>query len=78
MRRILDKNRTKDLAILSSLFVSQKQSFIEMKNIKYSSVVWQKREHFVAQCTNVDISSLRDSRKEALMNLEEALRLYFE
>ena len=49
-----------------------------MKNIKYSSVVWQEGEHFVVQCLNVDVSSFGDNREEALMNLQEALNLYFE
>ena len=66
------------MAILSSLFILQKQIFTEMKNIKYSSVVWQEGEHFVAQCLNVDVSSFGDNREEALVNLEEALSLYFE
>ena len=68
----------KDLAILSSLFILQKQIFTEMKNIKYSSVIWQEGQHFVAQCLNVDVSSFGDNQEEALMNLEEALSLYFE
>jgi predicted RNase H-like HicB family nuclease len=66
------------LAILSSLFILQKQIFKDMKNVKYSSVVWQEGEHHVAQCLNVDVSSFGDNREEALMNLEEALSLYFE
>ena len=66
------------MAILSSLFILQKQIFTEMKNIKYSSVVWQEGEHFVAQCLNVDVSSFGDNREEALVNLKEALSLYFE
>jgi predicted RNase H-like HicB family nuclease len=49
-----------------------------MKNIQYSSVVWQEGKYFVAQCLNVDVSSFGDTKKEALFNLEEALSLYFE
>ncbi len=49
-----------------------------MKNIQYSTVVWQEGKHFVAQCLNIDISSFGDSRDEALSNLHEALSLYFE
>jgi predicted RNase H-like HicB family nuclease len=49
-----------------------------MKNIQYSSVVWQEEQYFVAQCLNVDVSSFGDSVEEALINLEEALSLYFE
>ena len=32
----------------------------------------------MAQCLNVEVSSFGDSREEALVNLEEALSLYFE
>jgi predicted RNase H-like HicB family nuclease len=49
-----------------------------MRNVKYSSVIWQEGEHFVAKCLNVEVSSFGDNREEALMNLEEALSLYFE
>jgi predicted RNase H-like HicB family nuclease len=49
-----------------------------MKNIQYSSVVWQEGQYFVAQCLNVDVSSFGDNKEEALMNLQEALSLYFE
>ena len=49
-----------------------------MKNIQYSSVVWQEGKYFVAQCLNVDVSSFGETKKEALLNLEEALSLYFE
>ena len=49
-----------------------------MKNIQYSSVVWQEGQYFVAQCLNVDVSSFGDNREEASTNLEEALSLYFE
>jgi hypothetical protein len=36
-----------------------------MKNVKYSSVIWQEGEHFVAQCLNVEVSSFGDSKEEA-------------
>ena len=49
-----------------------------MKNVKYSSVMWQEGEYFVAQCLNVEVSSFGSDREEALINLEEALSLYFE
>ena len=49
-----------------------------MKNIQYSSVVWQEGQYFVAQCLNVDVSSFGDDKEEALINLQEALSLYFE
>ncbi len=45
----------------------------ELKN-----VVWREDKHYVAQSLNVDVSSFGDSKKEALINLREALELYFE
>ena len=45
----------------------------ELKN-----VVWKEGEHYVAQSLNVDVSSFGSTKKEALLNLREALELYFE
>ena len=42
------------------------------------NVVWKEGEQYVAQCLNVDVSSFGDTKKEALVNLDEALDLYFE
>src|SRR3989344_7507300 len=42
------------------------------------NVVWKEREQYVAQCLNVDVSSFGDTKKEALVNLDEALDLYFQ
>ncbi|KKP41151.1 MAG: hypothetical protein UR31_C0036G0009 [Parcubacteria group bacterium GW2011_GWA2_33_14] len=36
------------------------------------------RTNYVAQCLNVDVSSFGNTKKEALVNLQEALVLYFE
>lgn len=45
---------------------------------KFISIVWKEGKYFVAQCLNIDMSSFGKTRKEALMNLQEALELYFE
>lgn len=45
-------------------------------NLKYA--VWKEGKYYVSQCLNVDVSSFGETRKEALVNLEEALELYFE
>jgi predicted RNase H-like HicB family nuclease len=42
------------------------------------NVVWKEDKYFVAQCLDVDISSFGVTKEEALINLEEALDLYFE
>lgn len=49
-----------------------------MKQNVFKSVVWKEGKYFVAQCLNVDVSSFGKTKKEALINLDEALGLYFE
>ena len=52
-----------------------------MKNLhpaRLKSVVWKEGKHYVAQCLNVDVSSFGATKEEALLNLGEALGLYFE
>ena len=49
-----------------------------MKKLNLESVVWKEGRYFVAQCLNVDVSSFGKTKKEALVNLDEALELYFE
>jgi predicted RNase H-like HicB family nuclease len=66
------------LAVLSSLFILYNTKIIIVKNIQYSSVVWQEEQYFVAQCLNLDVSSFGDRREEAMLNLQEVLSLYFE
>jgi len=48
------------------------------RNISVQNVVWKEGRYYVAQCLNVDVSSFGKTKKEALINLEEALELYFE
>lgn len=49
-----------------------------MSKIGLKYAIWKEGKHFVSQCLNVDVSSFGKTRKEALVNLEEALELYFE
>lgn len=49
-----------------------------MGKINLENVVWKEGKYFVAQCLNVDVSSFGETKKEALANLNEALKLYFE
>ena len=49
-----------------------------MRGINLKSVVWKEDKFYVAQCLNVDVSSFGEDKKEALINLNEALELYFE
>lgn len=49
-----------------------------MTKINLKNIVWKEGKYYVAQCLNVDVSSFGKSRKEALVNLHEALALYFD
>jgi predicted RNase H-like HicB family nuclease len=49
-----------------------------MKTIQLKNIVWQEGQYFIAQCLNVEVSSFGETKEEALLNLEEALALYFE
>lgn len=49
-----------------------------MHKINLKNIVWKEGKHYVAQCLNVDVSSFGTTKKEALLNLKEALQLYFE
>lgn len=49
-----------------------------MKKIEVENIVWKEGSFFVAECLNVEVSSFGDTRVEALLNLNEALELYFE
>jgi len=49
-----------------------------VKRVDLKSVVWKEGRYFVVQCLNVDVSSFGKTKKEALVNLDEALELYFE
>lgn len=42
------------------------------------NVIWKEGKYFVAQCLNVDVSSFGKTKKEAVKNFNEALKLYFE
>ncbi|MBU0731610.1 type II toxin-antitoxin system HicB family antitoxin [Patescibacteria group bacterium] len=49
-----------------------------MSKIILKNIIWKEGKHYVAQCLNVEVSSFGKTKKEALENLDEALRLYFE
>lgn len=49
-----------------------------MTKVTVQNIVWKENKHYVAQCLNVDVSSFGPTKQEALVNLEEALELYFE
>ena len=47
-----------------------------MKEIDF--VVWQEGKYFVSQCLNVNVASFGESIDDAVVNLKEAVELYFE
>ena len=47
-----------------------------MRAIKFC--VYKEAPYYVAQCLNVDVSSFGDNVGEAIVNLKEAVELYFE
>lgn len=48
------------------------------KPLQLKNIVWKEGKYFVAQCLNVDVSSFGKTKREASLNLQEALELYFE
>ena len=47
-----------------------------MKEIDF--VVWQEGKYYVSQCLNVNVSSFGNNIDESIINLKEAVELYFE
>lgn len=45
---------------------------------KFTASVWQEGEWFIAQCLEVDVASQGENEKEAIINLSEAIELYYE
>ena len=50
----------------------------QMKTQTFTASIWRENNWFIAQCLEVDIASQGQSEEEALINLAEALELYFE
>ena len=50
----------------------------EMNNQTFTASIWREDNWFIAQCLEVDIASQGQSEEAALVNLAEALELYFE
>ena len=44
----------------------------------FAATVWPEGDWYVAQCLEVDVASQGETEEEALVNLKEALELYFE
>ena len=43
----------------------------------FSATITREDDWFIAQCVEVDVASQGESDEDALINLEEALRLHF-
>ena len=44
----------------------------------FAASIWREGDWYVAQCLEVDVASQGETEAEALVNLKEALELYFE
>jgi predicted RNase H-like HicB family nuclease len=44
----------------------------------FAATVWREGNWYVSQCLEVDVASQGATEEEALVNLREALELYFE
>jgi len=44
----------------------------------FAATVWREGKWYVSQCLEVDIASQGETEEEALVNLKEAVELYFE
>jgi predicted RNase H-like HicB family nuclease len=44
----------------------------------FAATVWREGDWYVSQCLEVDVASHGATEEEALLNLREALELYFE
>ncbi len=49
-----------------------------MSVMNLKNIVWKEGKFYVAQCLNIEVSSFGKTKKEALVNLTEAIELYFE
>lgn len=50
----------------------------KLSRVGLSALVWKESRLFVAKAIEVEVASQGKTRKEAIINLEEALDLYFE
>jgi predicted RNase H-like HicB family nuclease len=44
----------------------------------FTASVWREGDLYIAQCLEIDVASQGESEEESLLNLQEALELYFE
>jgi len=55
-----------------------KQYIKGMRKLNLKNVIWKEGKYYIAQCLNIDVSSFGKTRKEAIINIEEALELYYD
>lgn len=49
-----------------------------MAKVNYHVLIWQEDKWFVARCLELEVTSQGRTKKEALVNLREAVELYLE
>lgn len=49
-----------------------------MRALNLKNLIWKENNIYVAQCLNFDVASFGKTRKQALINLEDAINLYLD
>lgn len=49
-----------------------------MAKLNYQALVWKEGKWYVARCLELEVASQGRTKKEALVNLREAVELYLE
>lgn len=55
-----------------------RQANLKMETQTFTASISREDNWFIAQCLEVDVASQGESEEEALINLREAVELYFE
>ncbi len=48
-----------------------------MNKLDFKAAVWKEGHKYVSQCLNIEVASFGATKKEALINLQEAVQLFF-
>jgi predicted RNase H-like HicB family nuclease len=65
---------------IGELFLHSRTRFSRFQGFRSGTkyVIYKEGKYYVSQCINVDVSSFGESIEDAVVNLKEALELYFE
>ena len=67
-------------SVVLYLYMKKQTPQQNVKNVykKFSALVWQEGNLFVSKAIEVEVASQGKTKKEAILNLKEALELFFE